>query len=54
MRYEDSDSSLVYSKTMWIYRVQAIGQGVLMAVGGITYRKFGPRWATMIGGTILR
>jgi hypothetical protein len=54
LRHETSETSLRYSEAMWIFAVEAMGQGLFMPCGGIMHYKIGPRCTTLIGGTILR
>jgi hypothetical protein len=54
LRREESEKSLRYSDTMWIFAVEVMGHGLLMTFGGMMQLKIGPRWTSLIGGTVLR
>lgn len=42
-------SSVTYSYSIWISSLMYLGQGTLMAVGGMLERRIGARWTCLIG-----
>jgi hypothetical protein len=54
LRKHGTNKDLTYSESIWIFSISAMGQGSSMFLGGIMYRKLGPKLTTLIGSWISR